>query len=218
MLRETFAHDLRKLQDEVLRTGSEVEQNLVTVVDAFVKRDLRKSEQMIKADEWVNEMRIDIGMKSLQLIATQQPIAGDMRLLAATFEIIGELERIHDYVKGIGRISLMIGNELFPDHLVQFMPIMAERTQFMLHKAIDAFSRSDAELAKTIPAQDDVIDRHYYQSYENIITYVMQNPEKIEKANWIEWATHNLERAADRTINICEWVVYMKTGIYEEMS
>ena len=125
MLRETFTHDLRKLQDEVLRTSSEVEQNLTAVADAFIRRDHRKAQQLIKADEWVNERRIEIGMTSLQLIATQQPIAGDMRLLATTFEIIGELERIHDYVKGIAKISLMIGDEELPSHLLQYMPLMA---------------------------------------------------------------------------------------------
>lgn len=218
MLRETFAHDLRKLQDEVLRTSSEVEANLTAVATAFLQRNHHQAQQLIKADEWVNQMRIDIGMKSLRLIATQQPIAGDMRLLATTFEIIGELERIHDYVKGIAKISLMIGDEYIPEHLMQNMPTMANKTQKMLHNAIDAFSKSDAVLAQQIPKQDDEVDQLYYQSYQAIIKFVMENPEKMEKANWIEWACHNLERTADRVINICEWVVYMETGVYEEMS
>lgn len=216
MLRESFIHQLRKLQDEVLRTGSEVEENLVQVVDAFVRRDQALAQKMVKADEWVNSQRISIGMKSLQLIATQQPIAGDMRLLAATFEIVGELERIHDYVKGIGKISLMIGDKPIPASLVYLMPEMASQSQDMLHRALDAFSRNDAELARSIPEEDDLVDDQYYQTYEAVISYVTDNTDQLEMANWIEWAAHNLERSADRVTNICEWVIYMATGHYAE--
>lgn len=217
MLREAFAHNLRKLQDEILRTGSEVEDNLLTVVEAFIQRNNRQAQQLIKADEWVNEMRIDIGMKSLQLIATQQPAGQDMRLLAATIEIIGELERIHDYVKGIGKISLKIGDQPLPRELVQFMPMMAEEATSMLHKALEAFSKSDSQLALAIPARDDIVDEYYYRSYKEIMAYGMDKPELLETLNWIEWATHNLERVADRVINICEWVVYMDTAVYQEL-
>lgn len=217
MLRETFAHDLRKLQDEVLRVGSEVEQNLMGVIDAFLRRDQFKAKHYIQADEWVNEMRIDIGMRSLRLIATQQPAAGDMRLLAATIEIIGELERIHDYIKGIGKISLMIGVNPIPTPLVEMMPEMAKETQLMLHDALAAFSKNDEYLAKAIPLRDDVVDKLYMKSYTAMIGYVTKQPEEIETANRIEWAAHNLERAADRVINICEWVVYMANGVFQEM-
>lgn len=217
MLRESFAHSLRKLQDEVLRTGSEVESNLLAVVDAFVERNPYRAQQLIKADEWVNKMRIDIGMKSLQLIATQQPAGPDMRLLAATIEIIGELERIHDYVKGIGKISLKIGERPIPYPLVQYLPEMAQESCTMMHEALKAFSKRDAALARTIPERDDIVDRYYYRSYEEIRSYMQRDSSDMEMLNWIEWATHNLERTADRVINICEWVIYMDTGLYQEL-
>lgn len=217
MLRETFAKELRHLQDEILRMGSEVEQNLVTSVDAFRRRDSYRSQQMIKADEWINEQRITLGMEALRLIATQNPIAGDMRLIAAIFEIVGELERIHDYVKGIGKISLLIGEETFPSNLVIHMPKMADQTQSMLHRALEAFSRNDTPLARQIPLEDDTVDVLYYKTHEAIIEYVVANPEKVELGHWIEWAAHNLERSADRVTNICEWVVYMGSGKFVEM-
>lgn len=217
MLRESFARDLRKLQDEILRTGSEVEENLLKVVPAFINRDLRMSQQLIKADEWVNERRVEIGMNSLRLIATQQPIAGDMRLIAATLEIVGELERIHDYVKGIGKISLMIGEEPISADLVQHMPTMAEKTVDMLNRALDAYTRDDADLAQKIPQEDDEVDILYYKTHEAVINHVINNPQKMEKAHRVEWAAHNLERSADRVTNICEWVVYMGTGKYVEL-
>ncbi|MCA9921590.1 MAG: phosphate signaling complex protein PhoU [Anaerolineales bacterium] len=218
MLRESFTQELRQLQDEILRLGSEVEEHLVVAADAFRKRDMLRSQRMIKADEWINERRLDIMSACLQLIATQQPIAGDMRLIAATMEIVGELERIHDYVKGIGRISLLIGDEPFPDTLASRMPEMAEKTRYMLHRALEAYSRKDATLAKAIPAEDTAVDTLYNQTHKAVIDYIIAHPEKMEKAHRIEWTAHNLERSADRVINICEWVVYVGTGKYEEMS
>ncbi len=218
MLRESFAQELRQLQDEILRMGSEVEDHLIVVTDAFRKRDMLRSQRMIKADDWVNERRIDIMKACMQMIATQQPTAGDMRLIAATLEIVGELERIHDYVKGIGKISLMIDTEEFPDTLASLMPEMAEKTRFMLHRALEAYSRKDAALAQEIPADDSAVDQLYNQTHKSVIEYVIANPQKMEKAHRIEWAAHNLERSADRVTNICEWVVYMGTGKFEEMS
>jgi len=218
MLRETFAQELRQLQDEILRLGSEVEEHLIIATDAFRKRDDLRAQRMIKADEWVNERRLEIMMACMKLIATQQPTAGDMRLIAATMEIVGELERIHDYVKGIGKISLMIGEETFPDNLSALMPEMAEKARFMLHRALEAYSKKDAAKAKEVPIEDTAVDHLYNQTHKAVIDYVINNPGKMEKAHRIEWAAHNLERSADRVINICEWVVYIGNGKYEEMS
>ena len=217
MLRQVFERELRKLQDEILLLGSEVEENLVKAVEVLQQRDRAGSYRLIQSDEWVNEKRVKIGMEGLTLIATQQPMAGDMRLIASTMEIAGELERIHDYAKGIARINLMIGEEEVPHSLVHLMPQMAENTRRMLHRALDAFSQRDAELARRIPDADDDVDALYNQTYRKIINYVIEKPAAIEHANRLEWAAHNLERSADRVTNICEWVVYMVTGKYTEL-
>ncbi len=218
MLRESFRQELHQLQDEILQLGSQVEENLVAVANAFRERNMAESQRMVQADKWVNQRRLEIMIACLQLIATQQPIAGDMRLIAATMEIVGELERIHDYVKGIGKISLLIGDAEFPDFLTSTMPEMAARSRVMLHRALDAYSRKDAALAKAVPTEDTAIDTLYNQAHRAVTDYIIAHPEKMEKAHRIEWAAHNLERSADRVINICEWVVYMGTGEYEEMS
>jgi len=217
MTRQLFERELQHLQDQILQLGSEVEENLVRAVEALKGRNRLVSRQLILADEWINERRVRIGMDGLALIATQQPAAGDMRLIAAVLEIAGELERIHDYAKGIAKINLMIGEDEVPHSLVHLMPQMAENTCQMLRRALDAFSQRDAELARRIPEADDVVDALYYQSYRKIINYVMENPLAIEHANRLEWAAHNLERSADRVTNICEWVVYMVTGKYTEL-
>ena len=216
MLRETYTKELRHLQDEILRMGSEVEENLLKAVDALIKRDLNASERLVQSDKWFNQRRIDIGHQAFGVIATQQPIAGDLRLIAATLEIAGELERIHDYVKGIGNISLMIGEEAVPAELVMHMPIMAEKARFMLHRALDAFTERNSQLAYEIIKSDDEVDKLYNKTYRAVMRYMADNSDDFELAQRLEWAGHNVERAAYRVTNICEWVVYMATGQYNQ--
>ena len=217
-MRETFDRELQRLQDEVLRMGSEVEEHLTRVTDAFISRDMYTARQMIEADKSINERRIQVGLDALRLIATQQPMARDMRLIGAVLEIVGELERIHDYIKGIGKISLNLGAGQVLPGIAENMPEMAELAREMLFQALKAFANRDTSLAQQVPAMDDRVDALFNHLYGDILAYVMINPQQIQHANQLEWALHNLERSADRTINICEWVVYMVTGVYSEMS
>jgi phosphate transport system protein len=216
MSRVALERELQHLQDEILRLGSEVEEHLTDVVGILQRRDMVQSEALIRSDEWVNDLRVKIGMDCLKLIALQQPAAGDMRLIAAMIEIVGELERIHDYVKGIAKINLMIGPEEEIEELIALLPEMAHKTRYMLHRALDAFMGRDAKLAKELPASDDEVDELYRRVYQNIMNYLARNPTSFEFAHRLEWAAHNLERAADRVINICEWVAYMVTGKFVE--
>lgn len=216
MLRETYGKELRRLQDEILRVGSEVEENLLKAVDVLIKRELIASENLVQADKWFNQRRIDIGNDIFGIIATQQPMAGDLRLLAAALEIVGELERIHDYVKGIGNISLMIGEAAVPLELIRNLPQIAEKARYMLHRSLDAFTERDAKLALEIMKSDDAVDKLYNETYRAVMAYMADNPDAFELAQRLEWAAHNLERAADRVTNICEWVVYLATGQYHQ--
>jgi phosphate transport system protein len=217
-MRETFDRELQRLEDDVLVLGSEVEINLIKVTTALVERDMVTAQLMVVADQWVNERRINILLDGLRLIATQQPMARDMRLIGAVLEIVSELERIHDYVKGIGKLSIGLGPEPIPVSFVQSLPEMASIARDMLHRALEAFSRRDAGLAREIPADDDRVDALFNQLYAETIDYVIRSPESIDRANHLEWAIHNLERSADRVINICEWVIYMVDGIYADMN
>jgi phosphate transport system protein len=216
-MRETFDRELQSLQDRVLVLGSEVEENIRKVVDATVNRDAHVAQQMIAADRSINERRINIGQDALRMIATQQPMARDLRLIAAVLEIVGELERIHDYVKGIGKISLRLGPAPLLPSLAIHLPEMAAVASDMLHRALDAFARRDAELACTIPQDDDRVDELFTRLSGDIVEYVTADRELFNRANLMEWTLHNLERSADRVTNICEWIVYMVTGVYAEM-
>jgi phosphate transport system protein len=217
MLRTAFEGELQSLQDKIISLGSEVEENLILAVEILQQQDDVRAERLIKFDQVINERRISIGLDSLTLIATQQPIASDMRRIAAIIEIVGELERIHDYVKGIAKINIMLGREDDLSELMVTLPMMAEKARDMLEQSLVAFATRDATLAREIPKLDDEVDALYNQFYREIVDYVGENPDAVHKANLLEWAGHNLERSADRVTNICEWVVYMVDGVYSEL-
>jgi phosphate transport system protein len=214
--RETFDRELQRLQDEILALGSMVENALTEPVEILKRRDMEGSRRLIAQDRAINEKRFAIEADALILIATQQPMAGDVRTLAAILELSTELERIGDYAKGIARINLMIGEGPLVKPLID-VPRMAEKAQSMLHRALDAFVRRDVDLARAIPAEDDEVDALYNQVYRELMTFVMSDPRTIDQANYLLWVAHNLERAADRVTNICERVVFTVTGKMMEM-
>jgi phosphate transport system protein len=218
-IRESFNRDLQALEDDILEVGSLVQENLVKVTAALAQRDFEQSRTLVKEDKWVNKQRITIGMEAFSLIARQQPMAGDMRLIAAVLEIIGELERIHDYVKGIGNINIMIGEDEIPANLMELLPQMAELAQAMLRDALEAFTARDGQLALRVAKRDDAVDKLYNKTYKRVMRYMNDNPSEAsyEMAHRVEWAAHNLERSADRVTNICEWIVYLVTGHYKEV-
>jgi len=216
MPRESFERELQRLEDEVLILGSMVENAIAESVEILKRRDMEGSRRLIAQDRQINEKRFAIEANALALIATQQPMAGDLRTLAAILDIASELERIGDYAKGIAKINLMIGAEPLVKPLVD-LPRMAEKARDMLHRALAAFVQRDADLARAIPTDDDEVDYLYNQVYRELITYILADPSTIEGTNYLLWAAHNLERAADRVTNICERVVFTVTGEMVEM-
>jgi phosphate transport system protein len=217
MTRQTFDQELDRLQQEVLALGSMVEEALVQSVETLKQRDFIGSRRLIAGDRAINERRYAIEEDTITLIATQQPMAGDMRLLAAILEIVTELERMGDYAKGIARINLMIGEEPLLKPLID-LPAMARKAREMLHAALVAFVRRDVEAARAIPQGDEEVDDLYNQVYRELISYILEDPQLIEQANQLMWAAHNLERTADRVINLCERVIYTVTGELTELS
>jgi phosphate transport system protein len=216
MPRETFDRELQRLQDETLALASMVEEAITGSVDTLKRRDLEASRRLIAEDSRINDKRFEIEGDVLVLIATQQPMASDLRTIAAILEITTELERMGDYAKGIAKINLMIGDEPLIKPLID-LPRMAEKARDMLHRSLDAFVRRDIELARSIPKDDEEIDGLYNQIYRELISYIIADPRTIEQANQLLWAAHNLERTADRVINICERVVFTVTGEMQEM-
>lgn len=216
MARKTFETEIQHVKDEVLVLGSMVEQAIHNAVDGLKKRDLKAAQKLIDDDLEINKKRFEIENKLMILIATQQPMAHDLRLLASTFEIISELERMGDYAKGIANINIRMGDEPLLKPLID-VPRMAEKGADMLHRALTAFVNEDVDSAKSIPAEDDEVDALYNQIYRELMTFIIADPKTIERANWLLWVAHNLERVADRVTNICERTVFIATGEMREV-
>lgn len=216
MLRKTFESEIQQVKDEILVLGSMVEQAIVDSVEALKKRDIPNAEKILAADKDINQKRFDIENKLMVLIATQQPMAHDLRILASCMEIISELERMGDYAKGIANINIRMGDEPLLKPLID-IPRMADKGADMLHRALTAFVNEDVDLAKSIPVEDDEVDALYNQIYRELMTFIIADPKVIERANWLLWVAHNLERVADRVTNICERTVFIATGEMREI-
>lgn len=215
MVRKTFENEIQQLKDEILLLGSMVEQATLDSVAAMKKRDLHWSERIIDNDKQINARRFELENRVMIVIATQQPMARDLRVIASILEVISELERMGDYAKGIAVINIRMGDQPLLKPLID-IPRMAQKGADMLHRALTAFVNEDAETARAIPAEDDDVDMLYEQVYRELMTYVMADARTIERANYLLWAAHNLERFADRVTNICERTMFVATGSYKE--
>jgi len=215
-MRKTFETEIQQLKDEMLLLGSMVEQQILGSVDALKKRDTDASRRVQETDLQVNARRYAIEEQVMIVIATQQPMAHDLRLLASILEVSGELERMGDYAKGIATVSIRMADQPLLKPLID-IPRMAEKGVDMLHRALTAFTIEDVKTARSIPAEDDEVDELYIQIYNELMMFVIQDPKTIERANWLLWVAHNLERLADRVSNICERTVFTATGEMKEL-
>lgn len=215
-MRSSFEAEIHQLKDDLLILSNMVEQQILDSVDALKRRDLLASKTVTDTDKIVNARRFAIEEQVLITIATQQPMAHDLRLLASILEIAGELERIGDYAKGIAAINLRMGDEELITPLVR-IPVMADKAANMLHRAVNAFVEEDAQTARSIPVEDEEVDALYTEIYKDLMRFVTSDESSVERVNWILWTAHNLERVADRVTNICERTIFTVTGELKEL-
>ncbi len=215
--RTAFHRELEHVQEEVLVLGSMVEKAVLRSVDALRNRDSATARIIEAEDVLINKKRFEIEEASLMLIATQQPMASDLRRLAAVLQIVTDLERMGDYASGIARICIDIGDQPHIKPLID-IPRMAEKSVSMLRRSLDAFIERDVAAAESIAREDDEVDDLYQQVYRELLTIMLANPRTIDQATRLLWAAHNLERVADRVQNICERVVFVVTGRMQELS
>ncbi|MBM3145070.1 MAG: phosphate signaling complex protein PhoU [Chloroflexi bacterium] len=216
MTRETLDHKLQELLDDTLALGTIVEHAILHSVEALKARDIEMARKIYQKDKDINHKRFEIENGAIIAIATQQPMAMDLRILASVLDVAGELERIGDYAKGIALITIRMGDEPPIKPLID-IPKMAELTADMLHRALSAFVEYDAQKAVAIPEEDDQVDGLYNQVYRELLTYMISDPSTIDRATYLLWVAHNLERAADRVTNICERTIYIATGKRDEI-
>lgn len=211
MPRQTLDREIHHLQDEVLLLGSMVEQAMLNAIDTLKQRDKKAARLVYLDDERINEKRYAIENRVLIVFATQQPIAHDLRLLAAILEVITELERMGDYAKGIAKITVRISDDETPIPIREITR-MGDLAVSMLHRALSAFINEDVNMAYRIPKEDDLVDDLYNQVYHKNINAMIANPEIIDHSSYIMWVVHNIERMADRVTNICERTIFIATG------
>ncbi len=214
--RAILDHEIHRLQDEVLLLGSLVEQAMLDAVDSLCQRNFELSRRVYHNDKAVNEKRFAIENAVLVLIATQQPMAHDLRVLAAILEVITELERMGDYAKGVALINLRLSSEPVAIPGRDFTR-MANLAVDMLHRALTAFVQEDAAQARQIPLDDDAVDDLYNQVNRDMIASMLADPQAIDSANLLMWVAHNLERMADRVSNLCERTIFIVTGELMEL-
>lgn len=209
--RAEFDRDLRLLQDELLALGSMAEKAVAKAVEALRTRDLVMSQQVVRDDDAIDAKRAELEERAVDLIAIQQPVASDLRMLIAAMHVSMELERIGDYAEGIGKISLMMGDQPPIKPLVD-IPRMAEKSTAMLRSSLDALVNHDVDRAYQVLRDDDEVDALYDQVYRELLLIMVQDPKVIERGTYLLWASHDLERIADRATNIAEQVIYLVTG------
>jgi phosphate transport system protein len=214
--RQPLERELRRLQDNMLAMGSRVSHTILEAVDYLKTQNMAGAARVIAEDRLINEQRYQLEAACLTLIATQNPIARDLRTVAAVLAIVTELERINDYAKGIGKVTLTMGEEplLRPSPL---LPQMAVKAQGMLRRAIFAFIEQDITIAYAIATLDDEVDTLYNQIYADLMAEVIRSPQVAAHASYQLWAAHNLERTGDRALNICERVIFTVTGKLVEL-
>jgi phosphate transport system protein len=213
--RDRLTHQINNIQDEILLLGSMVEQATLKSVQTLKLRDLKTARQVYDDDSRLNEKRFAIENAVLIIFATQQPMARDLRQLAAMLEVSTELERMGDYAKGIAKVTLRLKDAEVVTPITE-LEQMADQAISMLHRGLQAFVTSDLKLAMSIPPEDDQVDVLYNQVYRKLIDQMMANPSSIDACNLLMWVAHNLERLADRVTNICERTIFIATGeLYE---
>lgn len=209
--RAHYNQQLEGIRQELQEMGNMVARSIERSVEALKQQDADLSREVIDDDEAIDRKQYEMEEQTLTIIATQQPMASDLRSLAASLFIFGELERMGDYAEGIAKIALTVSDQPPLKPLID-IPRMADIAIDMLHRAVAAYMARDLEATRDIWWQDDTVDGLYSQVYRELLTYMLQDPGSIERATQYLWAAHNLERIADRVTNICERTAYVITG------
>lgn len=215
-MREAYHKDLEKLEEDLMDMAKLSGSAVLRSIDVLESRDLVAAQAIVDEDRFINEKRFKIEEQTMLLLATQQPMAGDLRTLAAILNVITDLERIGDYAAGNAKVSLMIGDS----DLIRPVGDMREMASLgcsMLDRCMETFKNRDDVVARKICSEDDAVDEIYDKIYKDLILMMVENPAIIQRATYMMWASHNLERVADRVTNIAERVVFMVTGKMEEM-
>jgi len=210
MLRH-FDKDIEEIKDLLLRMGAMVEDSIAQSIRALLERDTLMAEEVIKRDDEIDRMEVEIDQRTIELIAKMQPTATDLRFVATAMKITPELERIADLAQDVCERVIELNREPQLKPVVQ-LPQLAEIAQKMVRESLDSFVRGDADLARNVIRQDDIADSLTEDSFRALLTYMLENPRNISPAIRLTFIGKYFERMADGATNICEMVVYLVEG------
>lgn len=217
MTREAFEHELHRLKDDVVRMGERAGEAIHRAVEALRARDVAAAERVIAEDDAIDALHMDLEQRCMRLLATQQPMAGDLRTIASVFAITIDLERMADHAEGISRAVKRLGTEPLVKPLVD-IPKMEAQIQEMIRDMLDAFRAQDPKLAKQAAAKDDVVDELRNRVLHDLLGIMIKDAQIVPRALELLIVARHLERAADHITNVCERVVYMVTGELRELN
>ncbi len=211
MIQNNLGDEIAQSKDQLLILGSMVEQAMTDSIRALKNHNFEASKRILERDQAINQKRYQIEGDIIAVIATRQPAAHDLRALTSILDMCNDLERMGDYAKGIATINLRSGGLSMPK-ILEDLEYMANHAVDMLHRSLTAFIELDVDAAHQIAFEDNVVDSLYEQVYYEVMDFVIENPSQMERANFVLWSAHNIERLADRVTNICERIVFVATG------
>jgi len=215
--RETFDRDLQQLQQDLLRMGGLVDAAIRGAIEALQARSVEQAEAVVVADNAIDALHLELEDRCLRLMATQQPMAKDLRMIAAVWTMTIDLERMGDHAEDIARITRRIAEQPLLKPLID-IPRMAELVREMLRDGLDAFLHRDVGLAERMAQKDDLVDHLYAQVFRELLTYMIEDPKNIQRATHLLMVAQALERMGDHATNIAERVIYMVTGTLRELN
>ena len=215
LARESFDRELGQLEAEVILLGGMVENAIFEALAALKERDLARSQALIDNDDEIDEKEWSIERGCIRLLRREAPLARDLRRIITILELANELERMGDYAEGIGKLSLMMGDEPPLKELID-IPVMGEIAVSMVKRSLEAFLERDpdkvVEIAQTLVPDDDRVDEINRQVRYDLFELMKASPENVVRGTYLLWAAHNIERIADRATNIAERAIYQATG------
>lgn len=209
--RAEYESQLQQVHDELLLIGSMVEKAIKRSVESLRTRDVELAQRIVDEDDEIDDRYLALEELCIDIIARQQPMASDLRALITGMQVGSELERMGDYAEGIAKISIRMGDEPPLKPLID-IPRMADISIGMLRDSLTALNERDDALARRVWHTDDEVDQLNDQVYRELLTYMFEDPRNIQRATWLTWVAHNLERIGDRATNIAERVIYLTTG------
>lgn len=217
MARQSYKEEVKSLQDDLLKMGHLVEKSVVNSVKSLAKKDIPLAERIIEEDDIIDDMEHDIEKRSLKLLALQQPVAKDLRVIGTALKIITDLERIADHASDIAKVTVRLEGQPLIKPLID-IPRMAEIAESMIHDVLTAYIDENVELAEEVCQRDDEIDNLFSQIFRELLLYMMEDPRTITQATYLLMVGQYLERIGDHATNLGEWVIYMVTGERKELN